>query len=167
MRMARSQSSACVQISTLLSGCLHWHAVLEVNLTSLFHLCQLAGKFMHAQGSGKIINFASLLSLQEGIRVAPYAASKGAAAQLRKALANEWASQGVNVNAIVPGYFRTPMGAPLYSDPVRMRQILERVPAGKIGEPSQLRGALVFLSSRASDYVHGHLLVIDGGWIAR
>ncbi len=106
------------------------------------------------------------MSFQGGIGVSPYSASKGGIAQLTKALANEWASRGVNVNALVPGYFRTPLGEPLYNDPIRIHQILSRIPAGKIGEPAQLKGAAVFLASRASDYVHGHLMVVDGGWMA-
>ena len=96
-----------------------------------------------------------------------YAASKGAVAQLTKALANEWAHRGVNVNAIAPGYFRTPMGEPLFRDPVRTQQILDRIPAGHVGEPAQLKGTVVYLASSASDYVHGHILVVDGGWMAR
>jgi len=144
-----------------------WSQILELNLNAVFHLCQLAGKQMLKQGSGKIINIASLTSFLGGILVAPYAASKGAVGQLTKALASEWAARGVNVNAIVPGYFHTPMGEPLYNDPLRMPQILQRIPAGDIGVPDQLKGAVVFLASKASDYVHGHLLAVDGGWLAR
>lgn len=144
-----------------------WSQVLEVNLNAVFHLCQLVGKRMLAQGSGKIINVASLLSFSGGILVAPYAASKGGVAQLTKTLANEWACRGINVNAIVPGYFRTGMGEAIYSDPVRMTQILDRIPVGRVGDPTQLKGAVVFLASAASEYVHGHLLTVDGGWMAR
>lgn len=144
-----------------------WRAVLDLNLDAVFHLCQLAGRHMLARGSGKIINIASLMSFQGGLRIAPYSASKGAVAQLTKELACEWAGRGVNVNAIAPGYFRTRMGEPLYNDPVRMPQILDRIPSGRIGDPEELSGAVVFLASAASNYVHGHLLVVDGGWLAR
>lgn len=144
-----------------------WERVLQVNLTSLFRLCQLAGKGMLERGSGKIVNVASLLSFQGGIRVPAYAASKGAVAQLTKALANEWAARGVNVNAIAPGYIRTTNTAALQADETRNRQILERIPAGRWGEPEDLAGALVFLASDASRYVHGEVLVVDGGWMAR
>jgi len=144
-----------------------WDAVIEVNLRSVFRLCQLAGRGMLELGRGKIVNVASLLSFQGGITVPAYAASKGAVAQLTKALANEWAGKGVNVNAIAPGYIRTDNTSALQSDPVRSRQILERIPAGRWGEVSDLTGAAVFLASRASDYVNGHLLVVDGGWLGR
>jgi 2-deoxy-D-gluconate 3-dehydrogenase len=122
---------------------------------------------MLERGCGKIVNIASLLSFQGGITVPAYAASKGAVAQLTKALANEWAGKGVNVNAIAPGYIRTDNTSALQADPVRSRQILERIPAGRWGEVSDLTGAAVFLASRASDYVNGHLLVVDGGWLGR
>jgi 2-dehydro-3-deoxy-D-gluconate 5-dehydrogenase len=108
-----------------------------------------------------------LLSFSGGILAPAYSASKGAVAQLTKALANEWAHRGVNVNAIAPGYFRTPMGEALFQDSKRMQQIVDRIPAGNIGEPAQLKGAVVYLASSASDYVHGHILVVDGGWMAR
>lgn len=144
-----------------------WDTVLEVNLGSVFRLCQLAGRRMVAAGRGKIVNIASLLSFQGGITVPAYAASKGGVAQLTKALANEWASKGVNVNAIAPGYIATDNTAPLQKDPTRNRQILERIPAGRWGEPRDLAGAAVFLCSRASDYVNGHVLVVDGGWLGR
>jgi 2-dehydro-3-deoxy-D-gluconate 5-dehydrogenase len=144
-----------------------WNAVLAVNLTSVFRLCQLAGKGMLERRRGKIVNVASLLSFQGGIRVPAYAASKAGVAQLTKALANEWASSNVNVNAIAPGYIRTTNTAALSADPTRNRQILERIPAGRWGEPSDVAGAAVFLCSRASDYVHGHVLVVDGGWLGR
>ncbi len=116
---------------------------------------------------GKIINLASLLSFQGGVNVPAYAASKGAVAQLTKALANEWAKHRINVNAIAPGYMRTDNTAALQADADRNRQILERIPAGRWGEPEDLAGAAVFLSSSASDYLHGHVLVIDGGWMGR
>ena len=144
-----------------------WTRVLDVNLNGVFRLCQLAGRRMLAQGGGKIVNIASLLSFQGGILVPAYAASKGAVAQLTKALANEWASKGVNVNAIAPGYMETDNTRALRADPVRSRQILERIPAGRWGKPEDVAAAAVFLSSPASDYMHGHLLVVDGGWMAR
>ena len=144
-----------------------WSQVLEINLNAVFRLSQLAGRSMLAQGSGKIVNIASLLSFQGGILVPAYAASKGAVAQLTKALANEWASRGVNVNAIAPGYMETNNTRALRADPVRSRQILERIPAGRWGKPEDLAAAAVFLSSPASDYMHGHVLVVDGGWMAR
>jgi 2-deoxy-D-gluconate 3-dehydrogenase len=144
-----------------------WAAVIEINLNAVFRLSQLAGREMLAQGSGKIVNIASLLSFQGGILVPAYAASKGAVAQLTKALANEWAGKGVNVNAIAPGYMETRNTAALRSDPVRSRQILERIPAGRWGTTEDLAGAAVFLASPASDYIHGHVLVVDGGWMAR
>jgi len=144
-----------------------WATVIEVNLSSVFRLSQAAGRHMIERGSGKIINIASLLSFQGGVTVPAYAASKGGVAQLTKALANEWAQRRVNVNAIAPGYMRTDNTAALQQDETRNRQILERIPAGRWGEPSDLAGAAVFLSSPASDYLHGHVLVVDGGWMGR
>ncbi len=144
-----------------------WNTVLQVNLTSVFRLSQLAGTEMLKQGRGKIINIASLLAFQGGIRVPAYAASKGGVAQLTKALANEWAGRGVQVNAIAPGYFRTENTSALQKDETRNRQILERIPAQRWGEPEDLAGAAVFLASSASDYVNGEVLVVDGGWMAR
>lgn len=144
-----------------------WNTVLQVNLTSVFRLSQLAGNEMLKRGSGKIINIASLLSFQGGIRVPAYAASKGGVAQLTKALANEWAGRGVQVNAIAPGYFRTENTTALQQDETRNRQILERIPAQRWGEPEDLAGAAVFLASSASNYVNGEVLVVDGGWMAR
>jgi 2-deoxy-D-gluconate 3-dehydrogenase len=144
-----------------------WDAVLEVDLSSVFRLCRDAGRHMLDRGSGKIINIASVLSFQGGIRVPAYAAAKGAVAQLTKALANEWAGRGVNVNAIAPGYIRTDNTKALQEDAARSRQIQDRIPAGRWGEPEDLGGAVVFLASKASDYVHGHLLVVDGGWMGR
>jgi 2-dehydro-3-deoxy-D-gluconate 5-dehydrogenase len=144
-----------------------WNAVLETNLSSVFRLSQLAGKDMVARGSGKIINIASLLTFQGGITVPSYAAAKGGVGQLTKAFANEWASRGVNVNAIAPGYMETDNTAALRSDAVRSRQILERIPAGRWGTPADMGGAAVFLASRASNYMHGHTLVVDGGWMGR
>jgi 2-deoxy-D-gluconate 3-dehydrogenase len=144
-----------------------WSDVIETNLTSIFRLCQRAGRKMLAQGHGKIINIASLLSFQGGILVSAYAVSKGGVAQLTKALANEWASKGVNVNAIAPGYMATDNNAAIRADPQRNRQILERIPAGRWGTAQDLAGAAVFLASPASDYVNGHVLVVDGGWLGR
>jgi 2-dehydro-3-deoxy-D-gluconate 5-dehydrogenase len=144
-----------------------WDEVLEVNLTAVFRLCRAIGRGMVERGSGKIINVASLLSFQGGLTVPSYAAAKGAVAQLTKALANEWAGRGVNVNAIAPGYMRTENTKPLQEDQTRSRQITERIPAGRWGDPSDLAGAVIFLASPASDYVHGHVLVVDGGWMGR
>jgi 2-deoxy-D-gluconate 3-dehydrogenase len=144
-----------------------WDDVITVNLTSAFRLCRAAGAQMLRRGNGKIINIASLLSFQGGIRVPAYAAAKGGIAQLTKALANEWAGGGVNVNAIAPGYMRTDNTRALADDPVRCREITSRIPAGRWGEPDDLGGAVVFLASPAADYVHGHVLVVDGGWMGR
>ena len=144
-----------------------WSTVLEVNLSSVFRLSQAAGKKMIEQGGGKIVNIASLLSFQGGITVPAYTASKSGVAGLTKALANEWAKFGVNVNAIAPGYMATNNTAPLRADETRNRQILERIPANRWGEPEDLAGAVIFLSSAASDYLQGHVLVVDGGWMAR
>ena len=145
-----------------------WQRVLQVNLTSVFQLSQLAGRDMLARKSGgKIVNIASLLSFQGGIRVPAYSASKGGVAQLTKALANEWAAHNIQVNAIAPGYFATTNTEALQADPVRNRQILERIPAGRWGQPVDLAGAAVYLASPASDYVTGTILTVDGGWMSR
>jgi 2-deoxy-D-gluconate 3-dehydrogenase len=144
-----------------------WADVIEVNLSSVFRLCRAAGAQMLERGSGKIVNVASLLSFQGGIRVPAYAAAKGGVAQLTKALANEWAGRGVNVNAIAPGYMRTDNTKALFEDPIRNQEITARIPAGRWGEPEDLGGAAVFLCSPAADYVHGHVLVVDGGWMGR
>jgi 2-dehydro-3-deoxy-D-gluconate 5-dehydrogenase len=145
-----------------------WDEVIEVNLTATFELCQLAGRIMVAQGSGKIVNIASLLSFQGGLRVSSYAASKGGVSQLTMALANEWAPHGVNVNAIAPGYVKTALNARIWrDDPERTAQIDVRIPAGRWGEPADIGGAVVFLSSSASDYVQGVTLPVDGGWLSR
>ena len=144
-----------------------WATVIQVNLSAVFRLSQLAGRQMIAQGKGKIVNIASLLSFQGGITVPAYAASKGGVAQLTKALANEWAGKGINVNAIAPGYMRTDNTKALQQDETRNRQILERIPAGRWGDPNDLAGAAVFLASSASDYVNGEVLVVDGGWMGR
>jgi 2-deoxy-D-gluconate 3-dehydrogenase len=144
-----------------------WATVIEVNLSSVFRMAQLAGRHMIERGGGKILNIASLLSFQGGITVPAYAASKGGVAQLTKALANEWAAKKINVNAIAPGYMRTDNTRALQADETRNRQILERIPAGRWGEPEDLAGAAVFLCSAASDYINGHVLLVDGGWMGR
>jgi 2-dehydro-3-deoxy-D-gluconate 5-dehydrogenase len=144
-----------------------WDRVLRTNLDSVFVLSQRFGREMVARGGGKIINVASLLSFSGGVTVPAYAASKHAVAGLTKALANEWASANVQVNAIAPGYFETDNTERLRSDPARLREITSRIPAGRWGVASDLAGAIVFLASRASTYVNGHVLVVDGGWMAR
>lgn len=144
-----------------------WSLVLEVNLSSVFRLSQAAGKKMIEQGAGKIVNIASLLSFQGGITVPAYTASKSGVAGLTKAFANEWAKYNINVNAIAPGYMTTNNTTALRADETRNRQILERIPAGRWGAAEDLAGAAVFLSSSASDYLQGHILVVDGGWMAR
>jgi 2-dehydro-3-deoxy-D-gluconate 5-dehydrogenase len=149
-----------------------WQQVLQVNLTSVFQLAQLAGRDMISRSTpgknaGKIVNIASLLSFQGGIRVPSYAASKGGVAQLTKALANEWAPKGIQVNAIAPGYFATTNTEALQADETRNRQILERIPAGRWGLPEDLAGAALYLSSPASNYVTGTILTVDGGWMGR
>ncbi|MES2180285.1 MAG: SDR family oxidoreductase [Gemmatimonadota bacterium] len=144
-----------------------WDTVLRTNLDATFILCQHYGAEMVTRGVGKIINIASLLSFSGGITVPAYAASKHAVAGLTKALANEWGMHGVQVNAIAPGYFRTDNTQKLQEDQLRFEQISARIPAGRWGEPSDLAGAVVFLASRGSDYINGHVLVVDGGWMAR
>jgi 2-deoxy-D-gluconate 3-dehydrogenase len=145
-----------------------WDEVIEVNLTATFELCQLAGRIMVAQGSGKIVNIASVMSFQGGWRISSYAASKGGVSQLTMALANEWAPHGVNVNAIAPGYVKTALNARIWrDDPERTAQIDVRIPAGRWGEPADIGGAVVFLSSPAADYVQGITLPVDGGWLSR
>jgi 2-dehydro-3-deoxy-D-gluconate 5-dehydrogenase len=144
-----------------------WDLVLRTNLDSPFVLAQRLGRGMIERRAGKIINVASLLSFSGGITVPGYTASKHAIAGLTKALANEWARHDVQINAIAPGYFRTDNTEALQNDPVRSEQISSRIPAGRWGEPADLAGAAVFLASRASDYVNGHVLVVDGGWMAR
>jgi len=145
----------------------YWDKVMEVNLNAQFVLSREIGKRMVERGHGKIIFTASLLSFQGGITVPGYAASKGGVAQLTKALANEWAAKGVNVNAIVPGYISTDNTEALRNDPQRATAILARIPAGRWGKPEDFKGPAVFLASSASDYVHGALLLVDGGWMAR
>ncbi len=145
----------------------YWDQVIEVNLNAQFVLSRELGKDMIASGGGKIIFTSSLLSYQGGITVPGYAASKGGIGQLTMALANEWASQGVNVNAIAPGYINTDLTEALISDPVRGEQILTRIPAGRWGHPDDFKGPVVFLASPASDYMHGSTLLVDGGWMGR
>ena len=144
-----------------------WDAVMDTNLKTLFFLCQSVGRHMIARGSGKIINIASMLTFQGGIRVPSYTASKSGVGGLTKLLANEWAAKGVQVNAIAPGYIATDNTTALRDDPDRSRSILERIPAGRWGSADDIAGAAVFLSSSAADYVNGHVLVVDGGWMAR
>jgi 2-deoxy-D-gluconate 3-dehydrogenase len=145
-----------------------WDDTLEVNLTSVFELCRLAGRLMVPRRAGKIITMASMLSFQGGFRAVPYAASKGGVAQLTKALANEWAPHGVNVNAIAPGYVKTALNRHIWQDdPERSEAVLARLPSGRWGEPGDLAGAVVFLAAPASDYIHGVVLPVDGGWLAR
>jgi 2-deoxy-D-gluconate 3-dehydrogenase len=144
-----------------------WQEVLDTNLSSVFRLSQLAAKSMLAQGRGKIINIASLLTFQGGVFVPSYAAAKGGVGQLTKAFANEWAARGINVDTIAPGYMATDNTEALRADPARSRRILDRIPAGRWGLPADLGGAAVFLASSASDYMHGHTLVVDGGWLGR
>jgi len=145
----------------------YWDAVLSVNLTAQFAISREIGRAMIARGSGKIIFTASLLSFQGGITVPGYAASKGGIAQLTKALANEWAGKGVNVNAIAPGYVATDNTEALRNDSARNHSILDRIPAGRWGQPNDFKGPVVFLASEASAYLHGSILLVDGGWMGR
>jgi 2-deoxy-D-gluconate 3-dehydrogenase len=145
-----------------------WDDVMNVNLRSVFFLCQAAGRAMLRTGNGgKIINIASMLSYQGGFTVASYTASKHGVAGITKLLANEWAAKGINVNAIAPGYFATDNTQALRDDPKRSAAILDRIPAGRWGEPADLAGAAVFLASPAADYLHGSIVAVDGGWLAR
>lgn len=143
-----------------------WYQVLEVNLHAAFELAREVGRAMVGRGGGKIINLASMLSFQGGLNVPSYAASKHALVGLTRALANEWAEWGVNVNAIAPGYVATATTATIRADPVRSQEILDRIPAGRWAEPEDITGPAVFLASEASNYVHGHVLVVDGGWLS-
>jgi 2-deoxy-D-gluconate 3-dehydrogenase len=145
----------------------YWDQVLEVNLSSRFILSREIGRQMIARGAGKIIFTASLLTFQGGINVPGYAASKGGIGQLTMALSNEWAGKGICVNAIAPGYIATDNTQALRNDPARSRSILERIPAGRYGEPADFKGPVVFLASAASDYMTGHIMVVDGGWMGR
>ena len=144
-----------------------WDDVIQVNLKALFFLSQAAARVMVGQGGGKIVNIASMLSFQGGILIPPYTAAKSGVAGLTRALANEWAARGINVNAIAPGYMATDNTAPLRADPVRNPAIVSRIPAGDWGAPEDLKGAVVFLASEASSYVHGAVVPVDGGWLAR
>lgn len=144
-----------------------WHAVIQLNLNTAFFMTQLVGNVMLKQQSGKVINVASMLSFQGGINVPGYTASKHGIAGITKAFANEWTSKGIQVNAIAPGYMATANTEALRADPARSSQILDRIPAGRWGTPEDLKGAAIFLSSRASDYVTGHILCVDGGWMVR
>ena len=144
-----------------------WDAVIDTNLKSVFFLSQAAGRHMIAQGRGKIINIASMLTFQGGIREASYTASKAGIGGLTKMLANEWAAKGLQEKAIAPGYMATNNTAVLQADEVRNKAIMDRIPAGRWGNPEDLGGAAIFLASSASDYVTGHILAVDGGWLAR
>ena len=144
-----------------------WDDVIQINLRALFFLSQAAAREMVASGGGKIISIASMLSFQGGILVPSYTAAKSGVAGLTRALANEWAAKGINVNAIAPGYMATDNTAPIRADPVRSKSILDRIPAGRWGEPDDLKGMVVFLASSASDYVHGSIVPVDGGWLTR
>jgi 2-deoxy-D-gluconate 3-dehydrogenase len=144
-----------------------WDDVIQVNLKALFFLSQAAARVMVEQGGGKIIHIASMLSFQGGILIPSYTAAKSGVAGLTRALANEWAAKGINVNAIAPGYMATDNTAPLRADPVRNPAILARIPAGDWGQPADLKGAVVFLASEAAAYMHGAIVPVDGGWLAR
>ena len=144
-----------------------WQAVIDTNLTGVFQFCREAGRKMLQKGSGKIINIASLLSFSGGITVPAYAASKGGVAQITKALANEWARDNIQVNAIAPGYFATDNTENLRKDEQRFSEISARIPSGRWGKPQDLAGAVVFLASAAANYVNGHVMLVDGGWMAR
>ena len=144
-----------------------WDRVMDINLRAVFQLCQIFGRPMLERGEGKVVNLASLLSFQGGLTVPAYAASKGAVAQLTKALCNEWAGKGVNVNAVAPGYMATDMNTALLADPVRLEQLSVRIPAGRWGQPEDIGNVVVFLASAAAGYVHGQVLAVDGGWLAR
>jgi 2-deoxy-D-gluconate 3-dehydrogenase len=145
----------------------YWDDVIQVNLKALFFLSQAAARLMVESGGGKIVSIASMLSFQGGILVPSYTAAKSGVAGLTRALANEWAAKGINVNAIAPGYIATDNTAPLRADPARNKSILDRIPADRWGEPDDLKGVVVFLASAASDYVNGAIVPVDGGWLAR
>ncbi|RLB41933.1 MAG: 2-deoxy-D-gluconate 3-dehydrogenase [Deltaproteobacteria bacterium] len=144
----------------------YWDATLEIDLSAVFILSQAAGRIMLKKGKGKIINIASVLSFQGGLNIPAYSSAKHAVAGLTKALANSWAGKGVNVNAIAPGYFDTELTEDLKKDPERSKSLLSRVPAGRWGDPEDIAGAAVFLASPASDFLHGAILAVDGGWLA-
>jgi 2-deoxy-D-gluconate 3-dehydrogenase len=144
-----------------------WDDVLQINLKAVFFLSQAAARVMLAQGGGKIINIASMLSFQGGILIPSYTAAKSGVAGITRALANEWAARGIHVNAIAPGYMATDNTAALRADAKRSASILERIPAGRWGTPDDLKGVAVFLASSASDYLHGAIVPVDGGWLTR
>lgn len=144
-----------------------WDKVLDLNLTALFRMCQRVGREMLKQGSGKIINIASMQSFTGGWTIPAYAASKGGVALVTKSLANEWARHNVNVNAIAPGYILTDLTRPIHDDPVRNKEIMDRIPVQRWGTPEDLKGMFIYLASSASDFVHGAILTVDGGWMAR
>jgi 2-deoxy-D-gluconate 3-dehydrogenase len=144
-----------------------WDEVIQVNLSAVFFLSQAAARVMVAQGGGKIINIASLLSFQGGILIPSYTASKSGVAGLTRLMANELAAKGVNVNAIAPGYMETDLTEPLLNNPQRAPSLIERIPAGRWGQPDDLKGIVVFLASQAADYIHGTVIPVDGGWMAR
>lgn len=144
-----------------------WDDVLGLNLKSVFLLCQHAGRVFLKQGSGKIINIASLLSFQGGIRAISYTAAKSGIAGITRTLANEWAARNINVNAIAPGYIATALNVQLQNDPKRSQEILTRIPAGRWGKPDDVAGTAIFLASPASDYINGTVIVVDGGWMSR
>jgi 2-deoxy-D-gluconate 3-dehydrogenase len=148
-------------------GAEDWDDVIQVNLKALFFLSQAAARVMSGQGRGKIIHIASMMSFHGGILIPAYTAAKSGVAGLTRAMANEWATKGINVNAIAPGYMATDLTAPLYNDPQRNESILARISAGRWGRPEDLMGAAVFLASAASDYMHGAIVPVDGGWLAR
>ncbi|WP_294615649.1 2-dehydro-3-deoxy-D-gluconate 5-dehydrogenase KduD [uncultured Gilliamella sp.] len=144
-----------------------WDLVININMNAVFFMCQQVGKHMIDRGYGKIINIASLLAFQGGYTIPAYTAAKSAVAGFSKSLSNEWASKGITINCIAPGYIATEMNTALMNDETRNRQILERIPAGRWGKPEDLGGAAVFLSSSASDYINGFTIAVDGGWLGR
>ena len=144
-----------------------WDFVINVNLNSVWKLCQLAGRHFLENDGGKIINIASMLSFLGGYTVAAYAASKGGVAQLTKALSNEWAGKNININALAPGYMATALNTAIMNDPVRSKEILDRIPARRWGQPEDMKGAVIFLASGASDYLNGAIIPVDGGFLSR
>lgn len=144
-----------------------WDFVMDINANAVFFMCQKVGKLMLEKGYGKIVNIASLISFQGGINISAYAASKGAVMQFTKTLSNEWAQHGINVNCIAPGYMATEMNTALINDGSRNQQILDRIPAGRWGSPEDMKGAVIFLASAASDYINGFTIAVDGGWLGR
>ena len=144
-----------------------WDFVINVNLNSVWKLCQLAGRNFLENGGGKIINIASMLSFLGGYTVAAYAASKGGVTQLTKALSNEWAGKNININALAPGYMATALNTAIMNDPVRSKEILDRIPARRWGQPGDMKGAVIFLASGASDYLNGAIIPVDGGFLSR